>query len=287
MTNDFDLKRAFDSELDGLEPMPDVVPATVVAGRRSVRRRRLAGALGGVLAGSGLVVGAVAMMPGPDTQVAGPGIAPPPQSLPSTAPIPSNGSTPSNGPSGTPSSGSTAKYTGPPTWFRKKIATELSAVLPDQFGPVTAVIPEREGARGYRVTAGGRTFTITFNFSKPIPGHPPTTCEPPGPRNRVVSCATRVLPNGGRAMSDHHPDTGSTLSTVTLTALIHGHAVELYVFPTNSVEPPLTDREMLDVAAAPRFAALVQEWASHPEWVVDATWPGASQTQPSSSTPSS
>ena len=160
-------------------------------------------------------------------------------------------------------------------------------MLPAQFGTVTAVIPEREASNGYRVTAGGRTFSITFNLTKPRPGEPSTTCEQSGPRRVViggpkplppVSCTARALPNGGRAMANHYPDTGTTLSTVTLTALVENRSAAVYVFATKSAEPPITDKEMLDVAANPRFAGLIRAWASHPAWVVDENAQGPRQT---------
>lgn len=262
MTNDFDIKQAFDRELDGLEPMPDAVPGTVIAGRRRPGAAGVA-ALGGLMVSAGLAVAAVAVLqPGPETQVAGPGIGPPPQAVPSTP------STPGAGQSAKP-----GKYTGPPDAFRKQIATELSTVLPDRFGPVTAVIPQTATSNGYRVTAGGKTFAITFNLVKPMPGQPSTTCGPQGPGSPVASCATRLLPDGGRAMSDHQPDSRTKKSTVTLTALIRGRSVSLYFFADKSAEPPLSDQEMLDVAAEPRFSALIQSWASHPEWVPDESNP--------------
>jgi len=248
MTTDFEVKKAFAEVVDGLEPMPDAVPAVVVRGRRSVRRRRIGSAVGSVATVGALTAGVLTVYPSERSQ-----------------PPVAGGLTPVITTSATSKATPRQQTFGE---FRKHLAAVLSDVLPARFGPVTAVTPESETSNGYRVTADGTTFSITFNLSKPGPGLPETTCVP---GSRQVTCGTRALPGGGRAMAGHEGQTGSDITDAVLSALIHQRAVGLYIFADRSadVAPPISDKELLALAADPRFLALVKEWAAHPQWVPD------------------
>jgi hypothetical protein len=297
MQMDSEMKELLGRVVDPLDEMPDVVSAVLVRGARSVRRRRAAGAVVGTAASVGMVAGTVALATGQApssggfTPAASGGLAQPTagSNRASASATPTGAPAPQSRPTRGPRDGKTeVMANGKPVpaalkQFHLKAAGVLDTVLPARFGTVTAL---QSTVHGYRVTAGGSTYAITFRVDA-VAKATPATCGRPDPKG--PTCVQRTLPNGSTATASRLLTGiagGKNVLLPELRTAVPGHEVALYLFAdeSNGSLPPISSTELLDLAANPRFTALVDEWAAQPTWT---GWETSASATPMSSTPPS
>ncbi|WP_460649394.1 hypothetical protein [Kribbella endophytica] len=226
---------------DPVPDMDDAVPTSLVRGRRSVRRRRGAVAGAGLVAGALVVVGVVAIgnqVGGGDQSFAGSPAATPWQEPP---------------------------ISSEQRQFQRRVAAELDRLLPARFGKVAA----DSDFDGYRVRVADADFPITFRVGTPQRSGTPTCAKD----QTVQSCVAKTIQPGGYPVEASqgvaHTNDGRTIVIPAARMLYQGNEVELTIFPlfASGSAVTISDQELLAVVSKPAFLDLVDEWASHPEWM--------------------
>jgi hypothetical protein len=252
-----DMKQELTRSLDGLEPMPDLVPAVLAEGPRMVRRRRVLVSAGAVLSTLAVVAAAVTVARLAQSE-------PPVAPAVTLRPIPT-----------------VLGYDE----FLGYAGETLSALLPEQFEDVR-VDPGAETGN-LSVRAGGATFPITFELSGPMadfPG-PGTRCAPQVPLDKGSvriepdndECQVRELATGGLAMvrrqsSRQAQSTENGVLVVrpagyrsaSLNVDHHGLGLRLAIFPDQvKGSAPIDGDQLLAIAEDPRMTRLLDIWATH------------------------
>lgn len=262
-----DLHDLLERAVEPLDTMPDAVPEVLVAGRRSVRRRRTAAAIGsiaGAAAGVAAIVAVAGLTGGTSAQ-------PPAASAATsatTAVKPSEATPTGRRPTTT----RTVPYDQAGLdAFLRGLSPTLDKALPDRFGRVS-----QDHGNTYKVRTGTTTVTLSFRVEdlrmpvtrlsscRQLDGAPET--------ERIKSCADRTLPDGSfaRAAGETtgvHEGLSMTMPTV---VTIYRHrlvSVDLIVDEAHPRPIPISNREMLDILADPGVRAAYQTWAAHPEWI--------------------
>jgi hypothetical protein len=255
-----DFKTAITDELRDLPPMPTVVPHVLAEGRRRERRRRWAGA--GLAAAA--VVGVAAVVPtafGGNT-FGGAADAP---SLQATGAGSDRSSTNA-------ASGAADPVTDTKPEFTAWAADRFSEALPERFSPVrpTGNFEFVTRTAGTRIEFNLNITEIDWRQSDFDPGDvdlTPTCASIGGD-----TCAERP----DMAAVAHHETTSDEYAYAGMEMYLGGRSeaadnVALNFFgPRHSGEPvPLTDSEILDLAATSRFEQIWREYTAHPTWVYD------------------
>lgn len=246
-----ELKDLLDRLVEPVGQMPDVVPEVVAAGRRGVRRRRVAGSVLGVAAGMTVVASAILVKGalGGDGGMPGPAAQPTPSAVtehdkPRTVPTTPDGTACYTGEEGN------VMANGKPVpaalrQFHSRSASVLDAVLP---GRVTAVraMPQ---VQSYCVTAKGLDRALTLRVDA-VAKAEEGRCD----AETAGTCHERRLPGGHWAVAYDDGHARTVLGTT--------HVVTVDTFNSGAASAG----QILDALADPRFTTMVEEWASHADW---------------------
>ncbi|GGY25398.1 hypothetical protein GCM10010363_02070 [Streptomyces omiyaensis] len=252
------LRQALEHAAAELPPLPDLAPLAVREGRRRRARARFAvatTAFGAVTAGA---LG-IALPPGSDPAPATPAAVPsspapsasPGASYPPVVVEATPGVTPPDNPDGLSPAERERRAA-----HQQRVAALLDELLPEK---VTGIRPVKDEVAVYRITAGGASFRMAVSVR---PTDEPLAPCPDLPEERGV-CET-VAFDGDReaqlmAMPVNGPDTtGSYLR------FSYGKSRVLLSVDPEAVSAPVTPRELLDVAADPRFLDLVEDTDARP-----------------------
>ena len=248
-----ELRELLDRAVAPVDDMPDLVPRVLAAGRSSVRRRRAVTTGLGAVAGVVATVGVANVVWGPVVEwpSAGPAVSPSPSSVSSSETPPPGADDPAF------------------RAFKGRMAAALEDALPARLG----VVRSAASAPGYTAVSAEGTFPITFRldpWGMPQPTRCPVEGQPSDSDAAVVSCLEQRLSNGQLASAFHELASGGTVLPRVET-VIDGNWLQLYLFAYQGSPrkvPSITDRQLINVLADRKVAALVQEWSAHPEWQI-------------------
>lgn len=242
-----DLKTLASRDLEGLPPMPSVVPDVLAEGARRQRRRRTVGA--GLAAASviGVVAIGTAVLPG--TAESG-----------SPAPRTTSGVASSSGP-----------ITETKGEFAEWAARKFSEALPERFAPVQ---PTEQ--HDFVTHVGG--VRVDFNLNVTLTDRarsdlgPEDTdlipdCAGGGPG---VTCAERPEQNAiayHEMTDDSYPYAGMEMSVHDRTEAADTVHLNFFGERYSGTPVPLTDQEILALAGSPQFEQIWREVTAHPAWV--------------------
>ncbi|MFD7718554.1 hypothetical protein [Streptomyces sp. NPDC059814] len=285
------IRAAMEQATDGAPPLPDLVPAALVQGRRRRTRARAAigavatgvvalGALGALLPMRGGIGGtepartwsaasqrtSIAPSPGPTSVPS-----PEPTSVPSPVPTDTDTAEPSRV-HVEPSPGESSMADLPAAerarqeGFQRQVALLLGKLLP-QLGPVR---PVDLTVSRYRAGRGGNVFPVVLSVrAESERSVAPQEAPCRDYADRKLRCRSAMLPGGikARAVTGIAGPDGSPASTSTVVRFTYGgRAVALSVGSDEDTgePPPVTAGHLLAVAGNPRFLDLVKYAAENP-----------------------
>lgn len=247
------VRDAMERASDDLPPLPDLTGPALAEGRRRRSRARLALAAGVLCAAVLGTAGAVTLTGGGHAAPAPPAAATPTATHPPTAsatPEPVHIE---------PTPGERSMADLPAAERRRQESFQQQAVgvlqelLPDGIGTVQRT---DLNVRQYQVTQGEKQFVLIFS----VRPHDPDRTSKPCADVKGMVCATAALPDSVEAEAITMP-MGSGDVTGTFVSFEYGRSdVSLALNPdeTSNTSAPVTNDQLLAVAAAPAFLDLVR-----------------------------
>lgn len=223
-----DLRTLMSTELDTLAPMPDLVPQVIRQGATQVRRRRLA--VGGLVAAA--AIGGLAIAPWASGRGGG-------SNQPAADGTPT--ATPSAAPSPVPQGGNLV-LSDP------EVMAAFDAALPDRFTSVEFLDshPGFLDAGDLLRTEDGQTPLFINVVLRP--GAAKTVCA------AQMTCERRSI-DGGQAIVGRKEGQPNSVRAL-LARDSWSTTVSVFTEPRTE-EAPITDKELLDLLAHPRFLAMI------------------------------